>query len=285
MTAKQARILASAAHDGEGWRPHRLRDMQRAARRKRSDRRGLSRGAPAIRARQRRRRNSRKRASRSIPVRCSSSIRIGTAATAFSQPFWNARESASRSTCWASWRWSRSIAANVATGDTPAGGHYPATGTIDVAFTPGDRIDRLIVGEIDQSQHEVMMLAYSFTDRTIARALVRAHQRGVQVQVVADREQARALPQNVLADLVAGGVSVWVDGNFQAAHNKVIVIDAGRAARDDDHGQLQFHVSPRSAAMRRMSSCCATILPSRARTGTIGRGSRRVRRLGWMPAP
>jgi len=118
-----------------------------------------------------------------------------------------------------------SIAANIARGDTPAGGHYPATGMIDVAFTPGDRIDRLIIGEIDQSKHEVMMLAYSFTDRTIARALIRAHQRGVRVQVVSDREQARALPQNVLAELVAGGVSVWVDGNFQAAHNKVIVID------------------------------------------------------------
>ena len=69
------------------------------------------------------------------------------------------------------------------------------------------------------------MLAYSFTDRSIARALVRAQQRGVRVRVVADREQARALLQNVLADLVAGGVEVRVDGNFSAAHNKVIVID------------------------------------------------------------
>ena len=118
-----------------------------------------------------------------------------------------------------------SVAASVASGEVPAGGHYTATGTIDVAFTPGDRVDRLIIGEIDQSKHEVTVLAYSFTDRTIARALIRARQRGVRVQVVADREQARALPQNVLADLVAGGVSVWLDGNFQAAHNKVIVID------------------------------------------------------------
>ncbi len=133
-----------------------------------------------------------------------------------------------------------SIAANIATGDTPAGGHYPATGTIDVAFTPGDRIDRLIIGEIDQSKHEVMMLAYSFTDRTIARALVRAHQRGVRVQVVADREQARALPQNVLGDLVAGGVSVWVDGNFQAAHNKVIVIDPDAARATTITGSYNF---------------------------------------------
>ncbi len=93
-------------------------------------------------------------------------------------------------------------------------------------FTPGDRIDRLIVAAIDASRHEVLVLAYLFTDRSIARALLRAQQRGVTVRVVADREQSRALPQSVLADLVAGGVDVRVDGRHQAAHNKVIVIDA-----------------------------------------------------------
>jgi phosphatidylserine/phosphatidylglycerophosphate/cardiolipin synthase-like enzyme len=29
-----------------------------------------------------------------------------------------------------------------------------------------------------------------------------------------------------LPELAAGGVDVWLDANFQAAHNKVIVIDA-----------------------------------------------------------
>jgi phosphatidylserine/phosphatidylglycerophosphate/cardiolipin synthase-like enzyme len=68
--------------------------------------------------------------------------------------------------------------------------------------------------------------AYSFTHRRIARALVRARERGVAVSMLADREQARALPQNALPELAAGGVDVCLDGNFQAAHNKVIVIDA-----------------------------------------------------------
>jgi phosphatidylserine/phosphatidylglycerophosphate/cardiolipin synthase-like enzyme len=35
------------------------------------------------------------------------------------------------------------------------------------------------------------------------------------------------MPQNVLAQLANGGVEVWLDGNFAAAHNKVIVADAG----------------------------------------------------------
>lgn len=103
---------------------------------------------------------------------------------------------------------------------------FPATGTIEAAFTPGDAIDNLLIDAIDGAKGEVLVHAYSFTHRRIARALVRAHQRGVSVAVIADREQARALPQNALPDLVAGGVEVCLDGNFQAAHNKIIVIDA-----------------------------------------------------------
>jgi phosphatidylserine/phosphatidylglycerophosphate/cardiolipin synthase-like enzyme len=139
------------------------------------------------------------------------------------------------------------FAASAAVADTTAGRHFAATGTIEVAFAPGDRIDRLIIGEIDQSRHDVAVLAYSFTDRTIARALIRARQRGVQVQVVADREQARALPQNVLKDLVAGGVDVWLDGNFQSAHNKVIVIDADAPRATTITGSYNFTIAAQRA--------------------------------------
>ena len=103
---------------------------------------------------------------------------------------------------------------------------FPATGSIEIAFTPGDAIDNLIIGAIDGAKNEVLVHAYNFTHRRIARALVRARQRGLAVAVIADREQARALPQNALPELVTGGVEVCLDGNFQAAHNKIVVIDA-----------------------------------------------------------
>jgi phosphatidylserine/phosphatidylglycerophosphate/cardiolipin synthase-like enzyme len=103
---------------------------------------------------------------------------------------------------------------------------FPATGNVEIAFTPGDAVDNLIIAAIDRAQSEVLVHAYTFTHRRIATALVSAKRRGVAVSVLADREQARAVPQNVLPQLVAGGVDVWLDGNFQAAHNKVIVIDA-----------------------------------------------------------
>jgi phosphatidylserine/phosphatidylglycerophosphate/cardiolipin synthase-like enzyme len=133
--------------------------------------------------------------------------------------------------------WSGAIA------ETPAHAQIPATGSIEIAFTPGDRIDRLIVSAIDGAHHEVLVLAYSFTDRSIARALVRARERGVSVRVVADREQARMLPQNVLQDLVNGGVEVALDGNFLSAHNKVIVIDAESASATTITGSYNFTIA------------------------------------------
>jgi phosphatidylserine/phosphatidylglycerophosphate/cardiolipin synthase-like enzyme len=119
------------------------------------------------------------------------------------------------------------VAATMALGAVAAAPRtFPATGEIEIAFTPGDAIDNLLIGAINGAKSEILVHAYTFTHRRIAQALVAAHRRGVTVSVVADREQARSVPQNVLPDLVAGGVAVWLDGNFQNAHNKVMVIDA-----------------------------------------------------------
>jgi phosphatidylserine/phosphatidylglycerophosphate/cardiolipin synthase-like enzyme len=117
--------------------------------------------------------------------------------------------------------------APAADADAPTPHRYAAAGTVEIAFTPGDAVDNLIVAAIDRAQTEVLVHAYTFTHRKIAQALINARRRGVAVAVLADREQARAVPQNVLAQLASGGIEVWLDGNFAAAHNKVIVIDAG----------------------------------------------------------
>jgi phosphatidylserine/phosphatidylglycerophosphate/cardiolipin synthase-like enzyme len=132
---------------------------------------------------------------------------------------------ASSSPARAAWRAVLLAVALAAASAAAAPRTFPATGEVEVAFTPGDAIDNLIIGAIGGAKRQVLVHAFTFTHRRIAQALVAARRRGVDVSVLADREQARAVPQNVLADLVAGGVAVWLDGNFQNAHNKVIVID------------------------------------------------------------
>jgi phosphatidylserine/phosphatidylglycerophosphate/cardiolipin synthase-like enzyme len=123
------------------------------------------------------------------------------------------------------------------------GARFAATGSIETAFTPGDRIDNLIIAAIAAAKHEVLVNAYSFTQRRISGALVAARKRGVSVQVIADSQQAATLPQNVLAELVKGGVDVWLDSNYQAAHNKVVIVDADTANATTITGSYNFTVA------------------------------------------
>lgn len=125
----------------------------------------------------------------------------------------------------------------------PSAKTFAGAGTVEVAFTPGDRIDNLIVDAIGAAEHEVLVNAYTFTQRRIATALVAAKKRGVAVAVIADLQQTRSLPQNVLPQMVAGGVEVWLDGNYQAAHNKVIVIDADSPKATTITGSYNFTVA------------------------------------------
>ena len=97
--------------------------------------------------------------------------------------------------------------------------------TLEALFTPGDAIDARLAALIEGAQQEVLVNAFSFTSRRIARALAAAHARGVRVELVADRTQALELPGSAVPALVRDGVSVWLDGNFAAAHNKVMIID------------------------------------------------------------
>jgi phosphatidylserine/phosphatidylglycerophosphate/cardiolipin synthase-like enzyme len=124
-----------------------------------------------------------------------------------------------------------------------AGARVAATGSIETAFTPGDRIDNLIIAAIAASKREVLVNAYSFTQRSIARALIAARKRGVSVQVIADSQQAATLPQNVLGELAKGGVTVWLDANYQAAHNKVVIVDADTPSATTITGSYNFTFS------------------------------------------
>lgn len=114
----------------------------------------------------------------------------------------------------------------------PAAGFEPAgiaaaTGSIEYAFTPGGDAAGLVVRTIDAARAQVLVQAFSFTHRDIADALIRAHRRGLDVQIIADREQSDTLESTAMQSLVAAGVPVLLDAEHSAAHNKVIVIDRG----------------------------------------------------------
>jgi phosphatidylserine/phosphatidylglycerophosphate/cardiolipin synthase-like enzyme len=102
-----------------------------------------------------------------------------------------------------------------------------ARGSIQLAFTPGDDAAGLIVSTISKARRQVLVQTYSFTHKDIAQALVDAKRRGLDVQVVADRQQMETIATSLVEWLAEQGVPVWVDTEHAAAHNKVMIIDNG----------------------------------------------------------
>lgn len=121
-----------------------------------------------------------------------------------------------------------------------SGAVYAATGTVQVAFTPGDNAARLVADAIQQARRQVLVQAFSFTSRDIAFALIAAKRRGVDVQLIADPEQARRIGTSLVDEIAAAGVPVFFDREHDSAHNKVMVIDADGADAAVITGSFNF---------------------------------------------
>lgn len=135
------------------------------------------------------------------------------------------------------------LAAAVLAPPAPAAVVLPGSGTVEFAFTPGDAIDDRLVALVDTAQREVLVQAFSFTQRRLARALIAAHRRGVAVAVLADRTQALETPQSAVGELAAAGLPVWLDGRHAAAHNKVLIVDAALPRATTVTGSYNFTVA------------------------------------------
>lgn len=100
----------------------------------------------------------------------------------------------------------------------------PASGTIEVYFSPMGGATEAVVAEIGKAQEEVLVQAYSFTSTPIAKALLEAHKRGVKVEAVLDKSQLseRYTSATFLSN---AGVPVLIDDKHAIAHNKIMIID------------------------------------------------------------
>ena len=82
----------------------------------------------------------------------------------------------------------------------------------------------IIISLIDSAQQSVLVAVYSFTSDSLASALIRAHQRGVEVRVVIEMEQANVRGSEY-ERLRSAGVAVRLDGNSDSMHHKFMVVD------------------------------------------------------------
>lgn len=104
-----------------------------------------------------------------------------------------------------------------------------AQGTIQAAFAPWNDVEKLIIDEIDTAKRQILVQAYLLTSKKIMRALIDAHKRQIDVRVLMDATQSNKTPASKGLALVSAGVPVWLETDYQNAHNKVIIIDGGSA--------------------------------------------------------
>lgn len=98
-------------------------------------------------------------------------------------------------------------------------------GSATVRFSPDGGVLDGIVAAIDGARSAIRMQLYIFNSEPIARALVRAKIRGVDVEGVMDGEQA-GLARSKVPFLAKAGVPLYLDSPEGGInHNKVFVID------------------------------------------------------------
>ncbi len=96
--------------------------------------------------------------------------------------------------------------------------------SLEAHFSPKGGCTDAIVREIQHARHEILVLAYSFTSKPIAQALVDAKLRGVHVDIVLDHSNEKE-EYTDLHFFLQQGLHPVIDPHHAIAHNKVMVID------------------------------------------------------------
>lgn len=105
-----------------------------------------------------------------------------------------------------------------------AGIASPAEAKVAVWFSPNGGCTEAIVEAIGKARKEILVQAYSFTSSAIAKALVKAHDRGVDCKVILDKSQ-RTEKYSSAEFLSNAGIETLIDWRPRIAHSKAMVID------------------------------------------------------------
>lgn len=118
----------------------------------------------------------------------------------------------------------------------PAGAQMSAIAPAQVAacFSPGGNCAAHITDAISGAKKQVRIQAMLFSIHAMQKAVIAAHNRGVDVAVILDpRQESRAgglctgqdVGGNPAINFARAGIPVFIDNPQKTAHNKLIVID------------------------------------------------------------
>ncbi|OPZ35503.1 MAG: Phospholipase D precursor [Synergistetes bacterium ADurb.BinA166] len=106
----------------------------------------------------------------------------------------------------------------------PSASIAPPAPSSEVRFSPKGGCLSAIEEFVGGSRKTVRVMAYGFTSKAVAGALVAMRKQGVDVQVVLD-ESNRTSKYSALPDLLAGGVPTFLDSSHAIMHDKVVIVD------------------------------------------------------------
>jgi phosphatidylserine/phosphatidylglycerophosphate/cardiolipin synthase-like enzyme len=95
---------------------------------------------------------------------------------------------------------------------------------LDVCFIWSRRCDGMAIRLIDSVRSRLLIASYSFKNKWMAEALIRAHRRGVEVKVVLDASQARARWSQYW-NLWPSGIDVRTLWDFRPLRYGFVMID------------------------------------------------------------
>jgi phosphatidylserine/phosphatidylglycerophosphate/cardiolipin synthase-like enzyme len=101
----------------------------------------------------------------------------------------------------------------------------PVNSKINAYFSPNGGCTEAIINEIRAAQKTICVQAYSFTSEPIADALIKAHKRGVDVEIVLDKSQ-KTERYSKISDVAKAGIPTFIDSRHAIAHNKIMIIDS-----------------------------------------------------------
>jgi phosphatidylserine/phosphatidylglycerophosphate/cardiolipin synthase-like enzyme len=97
--------------------------------------------------------------------------------------------------------------------------------SITVCFAPRQDCAALAIAAIEAARRRILVSAYNLTTGSgIVEALIRAIDRGVEVDLIADKTTP-CERRGGIEPLAAAGAAVWIDDRVRIAHAKSMVID------------------------------------------------------------
>ena len=90
--------------------------------------------------------------------------------------------------------------------------------------TPDNHIENHLIEKINGAKSSINLAVFEFDLDNVKNALIKAHQRGVRVQIVYDDEHTKDDPQ--MTELISSGIKAIPDERSAFMHNKFFVIDS-----------------------------------------------------------